>query len=199
MLANTMPVGLYGVERIPIDPRTDEEIIEESKQRLPIMPVQRRVQAPVKPTKNPVEQAEDLKLIQLEQRLADVDEALKKIPEGQMTDETMWGLGLEDAYKQATAQITAYTKQKDAFIMHRENQERPAFSTEFIKHAPDGDENQPHRSNSKKVPFYNHGNEEKTYLIRKLGQNKENKSKTNNKPKYEPIKIAKPELLGNGF
>jgi hypothetical protein len=34
-----MPVGLYGVERIPIDPRTDEEIIEESKQRLPIMPV----------------------------------------------------------------------------------------------------------------------------------------------------------------
>ena len=126
MLANTMPVGLYGVERIPIDPRTDEEIIEESKQRLPIMPVQRRVQAPVKPTKNPVEQAEDLKLIQLEQRLADVDEALKKIPEGQMTDETMWGLGLEDAYKQATAQITAYTKQKDAFIMHRENQERPA-------------------------------------------------------------------------
>jgi|TARA_B110000285_G_C14544680_1_gene346511 hypothetical protein len=38
-----------------------------------------------------------------------------------MTDETMWGLGLEDAYKQATAQITAYTKQKDAFIMHREN------------------------------------------------------------------------------
>jgi hypothetical protein len=31
------------------------------------------------------------------------------------------------------------------------------------RHAMHGDEFQPHRSNSKKVPFFNYGNEEKTY------------------------------------
>jgi len=38
--------------------------------------------------------------------------------------------------------------------------------------------------------------------IRKLGQGKdakENKQKSNLKPKYEHIKIAKPELLEKGF
>lgn len=67
---------------------------------------------------------------------------------------------------------------------------------DYIKHSPDGDLNQPHRSNAQKVPFFNADKQ-----FRKLGQGKkdENKQKSSLKPKYEQIKIAKPELLEGGF